>query len=58
MTAIIALNGAAGLCLSSGATAQLSPRYQDLNADLVADQPEDSQRWRYPSILVFAYTPV
>jgi phosphonate transport system substrate-binding protein len=38
--------------------ADLSPRYQDLNQDLVADLPTDPARWRNPNILIFAYTPV
>ena len=56
--AALVLSGACTLLVSNSASAQLSPRYQDLNGDLVADQPGDSQRWRDPSILVFAYTPV
>lgn len=44
--------------VSSGAQAQLSPRYQDLNQDLVADLPADETDWRDPRILIFAYTPV
>jgi len=43
---------------SAQASAQLSPRYQDNNSDLVADLPQDPARWRDPRILVFAYTPV
>src|SRR5690554_7625517 len=43
---------------SAQASAQLSPRYQDNNSDLVADLPQDPDRWRDPRILVFAYTPV
>ncbi len=46
------------LLLMSSSHAQLSPRYQDANADLVADLPADPQRWRDPGILIFAYTPV
>lgn len=49
---------AAALLQVSPAHAQLSPRYQDNNADLVADLPEDSDDWRDPRILIFAYTPV
>ncbi|MDP3516746.1 MAG: phosphate/phosphite/phosphonate ABC transporter substrate-binding protein [Pseudohongiella sp.] len=55
---IAALAGACVMFVSSGVSAQLSPRYQDLNADLVADLPSDPARWRDPSILIFAYTPV
>ncbi|HBN15768.1 MAG: phosphonate ABC transporter substrate-binding protein [Gammaproteobacteria bacterium] len=40
------------------ASAQLSPRYEDSDADLVADRPADPESWRDPRILVFAYTPV
>lgn len=36
----------------------LSPRYQDANEDLVADNPGLPEEWRDPRILVFAYTPV
>ena len=55
---IAMLAGSCALIVSASVSAQLSPRYQDLNADLVADQPDDPQRWRDPSILIFAYTPV
>src|SRR5690554_1808766 len=43
---------------SAQASAQLSPRYDDADHDLVADPPTDPDRWRDPRILVFAYTPV
>jgi len=43
---------------SGHAQAQLSPRYQDQNQDLVADLPADEADWRDPRILIFAYTPV
>lgn len=43
---------------TSAAFAQLSPRYQDANNDLVADLPTDPGRWRDPRVLIFAYTPV
>jgi phosphonate transport system substrate-binding protein len=46
------------LLSSTQLQAQLSPRYQDADADLVADRPEDPARWRDPRVLVFAYTPV
>lgn len=49
---------AALLTVSVGAIAQLSPRYQDNDLDLVADPPTDAGDWRDPRILVFAYTPV
>jgi len=57
--AVLALALALGLTLGSGtAFAQLSPRYQDADNDLVADLPTDSSRWRDPRVLIFAYTPV
>lgn len=37
---------------------QLDTLYCDENQDLVADAPKDQRRWRDPSALVFAYTPV
>ena len=37
---------------------QLDTLYCDENRDLVADAPKDSARWRDPSTLVWAYTPV
>src|SRR4051794_21455207 len=37
---------------------QLDVLYCDDNNDLVADAPRDPKRWRDPSTLVFAYTPV
>lgn len=46
------------LLTASVAQAQLSPRYQDDDGDLVADLPADAERWRDPRTLVFAYTPV
>ncbi len=47
-----------GILAMMPAQAQLSPRYQDANGDLVADAPTDPARWRNPNILIFAYTPV
>lgn len=47
----------AGSAFALGA-ADLSPRYQDVDDDLVADTPADPERWRDPRILIFAYTPV
>lgn len=49
---------AALLITGSQVYADLSPRYQDINHDLVADVPTDPARWRNPNILIFAYTPV
>jgi len=37
---------------------QLDTLYCDENGDLVADAPTDAKKWRDPSALVFAYTPV
>ena len=37
---------------------QLDDMYCDENRDLVADLPTDQKKWRNPSVLVFAYTPV
>jgi phosphonate transport system substrate-binding protein len=37
---------------------QLDTNYCDENKDLVADAPKDPKRWRDPSTLVWAYTPV
>lgn len=37
---------------------QLDTLYCDENRDLVADTPTDQRRWKDPSTLVFAYTPV
>jgi phosphonate transport system substrate-binding protein len=42
----------------NSAQAQLSPRYQDQDQNLVADLPADKSAWRDPRILIFAYTPV
>jgi phosphonate transport system substrate-binding protein len=37
---------------------QLDTLYCDANRDLVADAPADAAKWRDPSALVWAYTPV
>lgn len=37
---------------------QLDDMYCDENKDLVADAPKDASKWKDPSTLVFAYTPV
>ncbi|HWL72661.1 MAG TPA: phosphate/phosphite/phosphonate ABC transporter substrate-binding protein, partial [Burkholderiaceae bacterium] len=37
---------------------QLDTLYCDDNNDLVADVPTDPRKWKDPSTLVFAYTPV
>jgi phosphonate transport system substrate-binding protein len=58
---------ALGLAVSAGAAlaqdtcghrGQLDTLYCDDNNDLVADAPKDPRKWRDPSALVFAYTPV
>lgn len=65
-----ALIGASALALATlmagGAQAQdacpnrgeLDTQYCDVNKDLVADAPSDPKKWRDPSTLVWAYTPV
>jgi len=47
-----------GILLMPTLHAQLSPRYNDADGDLVADLPTDPSKWRDPRILIFAYTPV
>lgn len=37
---------------------ELDANYCDDNGDLVADLPKDKKRWKNPSTLVWAYTPV
>ena len=37
---------------------QLDTMYCDANNDLVADAPTDEKKWKDPSALVWAYTPV
>ena len=37
---------------------QLDTLYCDADGDLVADPPKDASKWRDPSTLVWAYTPV
>ncbi|MGM0631642.1 MAG: phosphate/phosphite/phosphonate ABC transporter substrate-binding protein [Pseudomonadota bacterium] len=54
----LALCLGAALAMSQAGAAELSPRYQDEDNDLVADTPRDPEEWRDPRILVFAYTPV
>lgn len=41
-----------------GNRGQLDTLYCDENKDLVADAPKDPKKWRDPSTLVWAYTPV
>ena len=40
------------------ASADMSSRYTDSDADMVADIPEDEAQWVDPDTLIFAYTPV
>ena len=47
--------GAQDACPARG---QLDTQYCDRNGDLVADAPTDPAKWRDPSTLVWAYTPV
>ena len=46
---------AQGACANRG---QLDDLYCDADKDLVADAPSDKAKWRDPSTLVWAYTPV
>src|SRR5262245_53538952 len=57
--------GVVGMMLAPLASAQegknrgqLDANYCDDNRDLVADPPTDPRKWKDPSTLVFAYTPV
>lgn len=43
---------------SCPASGQLDTMYCDANKDLVADAPTDPKKWKDPSALVWAYTPV
>ncbi|TAG67534.1 MAG: phosphate/phosphite/phosphonate ABC transporter substrate-binding protein, partial [Burkholderiales bacterium] len=60
---------AASLCIASWTSTsfaqdacknrgELDANYCDENGDLVADLPKDKKRWKNPSTLVWAYTPV
>jgi phosphonate transport system substrate-binding protein len=54
--AALALPGfAADACKNRG---ELDTMYCDDNADMVADVPADSKKWKNPSTIVFTYTPV
>lgn len=55
LTLLSADPAAAQACANRG---QLDDLYCDENKDLVADLPKDQKKWRNPSVLVFAYTPV
>jgi phosphonate transport system substrate-binding protein len=61
LIAIVVLGMLGGSALAQDACAnrgQLDTLYCDENSDLVADAPKDQKKWRDPSVLVFAYTPV
>jgi len=53
--ALAATPAAADECKNRG---QLDTQYCDSDGDLVADAPTDPGKWKDPSTLVFAYTPV
>jgi len=55
MLAVTAPAHAQDACPNRG---QLDTLYCDENRDLVADAPKDRAKWRDPSTLVWAYTPV
>jgi phosphonate transport system substrate-binding protein len=59
---LVALAASAGVAAAQSSDCshrgQLDTLYCDDNHDLVADAPKDSRKWRDPSALVFAYTPV
>jgi phosphonate transport system substrate-binding protein len=61
-TIILSLAGqgtvAAGEATGCVATGDLDPIYCDRNGDLVADLPDDQERWRDPPTLVWAYAPI
>ncbi len=50
-----AISAAQDSCKNRG---ELDANYCDENGDLVADLPKDKKRWKNPSTLVWAYTPV
>lgn len=52
------LPGVASAQETCGNRGQLDTLYCDANNDLVADVPKDPSKWRDPSALVWAYTPV
>jgi phosphonate transport system substrate-binding protein len=55
LTLVAASPALAQDCANRG---QLDTLYCDANNDLVADAPRDASKWRDPSTLVWAYTPV
>ncbi len=61
VAAAFAMFGARADAQASGACSHhgdLDPLYCDENRDLAADPPKDPVKWRDPSTLVFAYTPI
>ncbi len=65
IAAVAALIGLGANCWSPAAAqdacpnrGQLDTNYCDRDSDLVADAPTDPAKWRDPSTLVWAYTPV
>ena len=54
-THVTQVTQAAQTCYNRGV---LDDKFCDENRDLVADVPQDSSKWRDPSVLVFTYTPV
>ena len=59
--ALLCLAGMPSVALAQDACpnrGQLDDLYCDANKDLVADAPTDKGKWRDPSTLVWAYTPV
>lgn len=53
--AVAAQASAQTACKNRG---ELDQNYCDENGDLVADAPKDQKKWKNPSTLVWAYTPV
>jgi phosphonate transport system substrate-binding protein len=54
----LAIAGAAEAQSACKNRGDLDANYCDENGDLVADLPKDAKRWKNPSTLVWAYTPV
>jgi phosphonate transport system substrate-binding protein len=55
---LIVLGGSVAAAQECKNRGQLDTLYCDENTDLVADAPTDPKKWKDPSTLVFAYTPV
>lgn len=56
--AALGFTGAAAAQADCSNRGQLDTLYCDADRDLVADAPKDPSKWRDPSTLVWAYTPV